>query len=55
MFALSDADFALNGHPSPYVSSIVEGLSGSCKVSLETVFYEFQGGENQMMLVRPLM
>jgi hypothetical protein len=45
---------ALDGLTSPYVASIVDGLSDSWKVSLETVPYEFQRGGNQMMRVRPL-
>jgi len=39
---------------SPYVARLVDDLSGSWEVSLETVPYEFQRGGNQMMRVRPL-
>jgi hypothetical protein len=45
---------ALDGRTSRYVASIVDDLSGSWEVSLETVPYEFQRGGNQMMRVRPL-
>jgi hypothetical protein len=45
---------ALDCRPSPYVASIVNDLSHSCEVSVETVAYEFQRGGNQMMRVRPL-
>ena len=45
---------ALEGRTSPYVAGIVDDLSESYEVSLETVPYEFQRGGNQMMRVRPL-
>jgi hypothetical protein len=45
---------ALDGRTSRYVAKIVDDLSGSREVSLETVPYEFQRGANQMMRVRPL-
>ena len=45
---------ALDGRVSPYVARIVEDLSDSWEVSLETVPYEFQRRGNQMMCVRPL-
>jgi hypothetical protein len=45
---------ALDGRTSPYVANIVDDLSSSWNVSLETVPYEFQRGANQMMRVRPL-
>jgi hypothetical protein len=45
---------ALDGRASPYVARLVDDLSGSWEVSLETVPYEFQRGGNQMMRVRPL-
>jgi len=45
---------ALDGRTSPYVASIMDDLSGSLEVSIETVPYEFQRGGNQMMRVRPL-
>ena len=45
---------ALEGRISPYVAGIVDDLSESYEVSLETVPYEFQRGGNQMMRVRPL-
>jgi hypothetical protein len=45
---------ALDGSASPYVARLVDDLSGSLEVSLETVPYEFQRGGNQMMRVRPL-
>jgi hypothetical protein len=45
---------ALDGRASPYVARLVDDLSGSWEVSLETVPYEFQRGGNQMMRVRAL-
>jgi hypothetical protein len=45
---------ALDGRVSPYVARIVDDLSDSWEVSLETVPYEFQRSGNQMMCVRPL-
>ena len=45
---------ALDGRTSRYVASIVDDLSDSWAVSLETVPYEFQRGGNRMMRVRPL-
>ena len=45
---------ALDGRISPYVANIVDDLSDSCEVSLETVPYEFQRGGHQMMRIRPL-
>jgi hypothetical protein len=45
---------ALSGRISPYVANIVDDLSSSLTISLETVPYEFQRGGNQMMRVRPL-
>jgi hypothetical protein len=45
---------ALDGRASPYVARLVDDLSSSWDVSLETVPYEFQRGGNQMMRVRPL-
>ena len=45
---------ALDGRISRYVASMVNDLSDSCEVALETVPYEFQRGGNQMMRVRPL-
>jgi hypothetical protein len=45
---------ALDGRSSPYVARIVDDLSSSWEVSLETVPYEFQRGGNQMMRLRPL-
>ena len=45
---------ALDGRVSPYVARIVDDLSDSWEVSIETVPYEFQRGGNQMMCVRPL-
>jgi hypothetical protein len=45
---------ALDGRTSRYVASMVNDLSDSCEVALETVPYEFQRGGNQMMRVRPL-
>jgi hypothetical protein len=45
---------ALDGRTSPYVASMMDDLSDSWEVSLETVPYEFQRGGNQMMRVRPL-
>jgi hypothetical protein len=44
---------ALDSRTSPYVARMVDDLSGSWEVSLETVPYEFQRRENQMMRVRP--
>ena len=44
---------ALDGRPSQYIASIVDDLSGSYEISLETVPYEFQRGANRMMRVRP--
>jgi hypothetical protein len=46
--------FTLDGIKSPYVASIVDDLSDTWEISLETVPYEFQRGGNQMMRVRPL-
>ena len=45
---------ALDGRTSRYVASMVDDLSDSWAVSLETVPYEFQRGGNRMMRVRPL-
>jgi hypothetical protein len=45
---------ALDGRTSRYVATIVEDLSDSWEISLETVPYEFQRGGNQMMRVRHL-
>ena len=45
---------ALDGRTSRYVGTIVEDLSDSWEISLETVPYEFQRGGNQMMRVRHL-
>jgi hypothetical protein len=45
---------ALDGRTSRYVASMVNDLSDSYEVTLETVPYEFQRGGNQMMRVRPL-
>jgi len=45
---------ALDGRTSRYVGSMVNDLSDSYEVALETVPYEFQRGGNQMMRVRPL-
>jgi hypothetical protein len=45
---------ALDGRTSRYVASMVNDLSDSYEVALETVPYEFQRGGNQMMRVRPL-
>jgi hypothetical protein len=45
---------ALDGRASPYVTRLVDDLSGCWEVSLETVPYEFQRGGNRMMRVRPL-
>jgi hypothetical protein len=45
---------ALDGGISRYVARMVDDLSGSREVSLETVPYEFQRGGDQMMRVRPL-
>jgi hypothetical protein len=45
---------ALDGRISRYVASMVNDLSDSYEVALETVPYEFQRGGNQMMRVRPL-
>ena len=45
---------ALDGRVSPYVARIVDDLSDSWEVSIETVPYEFQRSGNQMMCVRPL-
>jgi hypothetical protein len=45
---------ALNGRASPYVATIVNDLSDSYEVALETVPYEFQRGGNQMIRVRSL-
>jgi hypothetical protein len=45
---------ALGGRPSPHLPSIIEDLSGSCEILVETVPYEFQRGANQMMRLRPL-
>jgi hypothetical protein len=45
---------ALGGRPSPHLPGIVEDLSSSCEISIETVPYEFQRGGNQMMRLRPL-
>jgi hypothetical protein len=44
---------ALDGRTSRYVASMVNDLSDSYEVALETVPYEFQRGGNQMMRVRP--
>jgi hypothetical protein len=44
----------LDGRTSRYVGSMVNDLSDSYEVALETVPYEFQRGGNQMMRVRPL-
>jgi hypothetical protein len=44
---------ALDGRTSRYVASIVNDLSDSYEVVLQTVPYEFQRGGNQMMRVRP--
>ncbi len=43
---------ALDGLQSRYVTNVVEGLSGSCDISIEEVDYEFQRGGNQMMRLR---
>ena len=43
---------ALDGRPSPYVANLMDDLSGSWEVAVETVAYEFQRGGNQMMRVR---
>lgn len=45
---------ALDGRTSRYVASMVNDLSDSYELALETVPYEFQRGGNQMMRVRPL-
>jgi hypothetical protein len=45
---------ALDGRTSRYVAGMVNDLSDSYEVALETVPYEFQRGGNQMMRVRPL-
>lgn len=45
---------ALDGRISSYVVNIVDDLSDSWKVSLETVPYEFQRRGNQMMRIRTL-
>jgi hypothetical protein len=44
---------ALDGRTSSYVARMVDDLSGSWEVSLETVPYEFHRGGNEMMRVRP--
>ena len=42
----------LDGLPSPYVANVMDDLSESWDVSVETVPYEFQRGGNQMMRIR---
>jgi hypothetical protein len=43
---------ALDGSPSPHLPRIVDELKSTCKISIETVPYEFRRGGNQMMRVR---